>query len=894
VAANPQLEPSLTTNPNTLRMRLLEGITFHPMLIQLMFSLATIRLTHSFEIWGWLACMLLTFAFGTYLLVQKMSRTTHSHPLWLCIFWMMCIASLFAWIHHHSNLRIHKQLAQWHALHSKEHTQDTAQATWKPVVLRGFIEQTIRLRQRNSYDADEAQAWQSQTILRTESLQLSPSHWIPVQLNVHLVVDGHLTGFYPGDEIQLYGAWRRPLEPSNPGQFDVRNRYAELGLAAQVQVDSTSLIRKRKDGTAWRIDRWLARWTENSLHAMNHYVPLNQAPLTAALVLGQREQADWDLQVEMLATGTIHMMSISGMHIEMVAGALLLIGWLLHLPRGPVYLGTVCLCILYASLCGANPPVARATIMLTCGLLARYLGWAFSGLNILAFAALILLAQRTSIAFDVGSQLSFLTVAVLILTFPILRKNTVSIERLIESKYSTLERILRGTKEIVRESIRSSFWVCFLSAPLVWTSFHIISPIAILFNLVLWLPMLIALLAGLGLVLLFWIPPIAWFCGLLCGVSLAALELAVAIGYRIPYGHLWAAAPPTWWLIGFYTLALAIAISRGTRKIRARRELIWGLSTWFVFGGALVLSRNSPTLWQYWRGQGTLTVTFLDVGHGSCVLIQSPSGASWLYDAGRLGDPQRSHQAIAQALWQMGIHHLDGIILSHADSDHYNAMPGLIERFSISRFVTTQFTLDHHSETLQALLTSLRKQKIPIEIWDRSTSSAATTDCSWKTLFPTQPDKQIALISLPPKNGKQTKTRWNDNATSLCVAIEYAGRTILLPGDLEEPGTSQLLTFPSVDCDVLMAPHHGSLTTHQSELFRWAKPETVIISGSERSVTPEVLQTYAPDRQRVLHTARDHALQLTVDSNGNMSWFRWTNNRWQPIPIPNPTKNPIR
>lgn len=874
-------------------MRILEGITFYPMLIQLMLTLAAIRLTHTLGLWGCFVAILLTLASFLYLLSSRQDRLNHTRPLWSCLFWMMCIASLYAWSHHRSNLRIHQQLTQWHALHSKEHSQDSAQATWRPVVLRGVIEQTMRLRQQTTYDEQSEKSWQSQTLLRTLSLQTAPGHWIPLQIQVHLVIDGNLKGIFPGDEIQLYGKWRRPLEPCNPGQFDVRSRYAELGLAAQVQVDSTSLIRKRSDGSPWRIDRWLACWTENSLNAMNQYVPLNQAPLTAALVLGQREQADWDLQVEMLATGTIHMMSISGMHIEMVACALLLLGWLLNWPRGPVYLGTVCVCILYAALCGANPPVARATIMLICGLLARYLGWAFSGLNILAFAALLLLAQRTSIAFDVGSQLSFLTVAVLILTFPILRRNPISIERLIESKHSTLERVLRGTKELVKESIRSSFWVCFLSAPLVWTSFHIISPIAVLFNLVLWLPMLIALLAGLGLVLLFWIPPIAWLCGLLCGVSLSALELAVAIGYRIPYGHLWAAAPPTWWLIGFYALALLIAVARGTRKIHARRELIWGLSIWFAFGGALVLSRNSLSLWHYWRGQGTLTVTFLDVGHGSCVLIQSPSGKSWLYDAGRLGDPQRSHQAIANALWELGINHLDGMFLSHADSDHYNAMPGLLERFSTARFVTTQATLEHSSESLQSLLTSLRKRNIPIEVWDRSTSFSATSDCTWKTLFPPRTSTQRDGEAPPAKTAKRSKVRWNDNATSLCVAIEFAGRTIILPGDLEDPGTSQLLAYPSVNCDVLMAPHHGSLTTHQSALFRWATPETVVISGSERSVTPEVFHTYAPDRQKVLHTARDHALQLVVDSSGTSTWHRWTNNRWQPISMSSPAVNPI-
>ena len=861
-----------------LWIRLIEGITYYPMLVQLTLTLIAIRVTESIGAVLWITLVTLTcLSLGYFLLLHRKEMGNRVF-VWQCLLSMTCIACLYSWVHDSANHRIRSQLAQWHSMHAADRAANTAQATWKPVVLKGTIEQAVRYRKQEGYGSDQADSWQSQSLVHVHSVQRAANSWQPLSIKATLTIDDQIRGFFPGDEVQLYGSWRRPLEPTNPGQFDVRNRYAELGLAAQIKVDSASLIRKTSEGSPWRIDRGLAQWTEYSLDAMNRYVVFDQAPLTAALVLGQRDQADWDLQVEMLSTGTIHMMSISGMHIEMVAFALLFTGWLMRLPSWFVYSGTVSLCILYAMLCGANPPVARATIMLSCALLARFLGWSFTGLNILAFAALLLLAQRTSIAFEVGSQLSFLTVAVLILTFPILSRRAAPIERLIESKHTARQRFLRSAKHFVRESIRSSFWVSFLSAPLVWESFHILSPIGILLNLVLWLPMLIALLSGLGLVLLFWFPPLAWLCGLLCGTSLLILDSFVSIGHKVPYGHFWAPAPPTWWMIGFYAIALVITLWRGTHRPRARRELIWGLGTWFLFGCLLIQFQQALRPYKHAFGQASLAITFIDVGHGTSVLIEPPTGEIWLYDAGRMGDSKRSHQAIAQALWTMGIGHIDGLILSHADADHYNAMPGLIERFSIKRFISTNSVLNHSSPTLRDLLNTLNARGIPIETWSENTPDQDKFGCKWTVHHPGDafPEKSAA--------GRLQNSRGvRDNATSLCISIQYAGRCILLPGDLEEPGTSALISAPPLDLDVLMAPHHGSLTANPKPLIAWATPETIIISGSARSVATKVFETYSPEDQQVLHTARDHALRLTVDPKGTMHWYHWSQNHWQRI-----------
>lgn len=863
---------------NLLWIRLIEGITYYPMLAQLTLTLISIRVTESIGAGLWITSVLLACLSLGYFLFLHRKELGNRVFAWQCLFSMMCIACLYSLVHDQANHRIRNQLAQWHSMHAADRAANSAQATWKPVVLKGTLEQAIRYRKQEGYGSDRAGSWQSQSLVHVHSVQRAANSWQPLSLKATLTIDDEIRGFFPGDEIQVYGAWRRPLEPTNPGQFDVRNRYAELGLAAQIKVDSASLIRKTSEGDPWRIDRGLAQWTEYSLDAMNRYVVFDQAPLTAALVLGQRDQADWDLQVEMLSTGTIHMMSISGMHIEMVAFALLFAGWLIRLPSWFVYGGTVSLCILYAMLCGANPPVARATIMLSCALFARFLGWSFTGLNILAFAALLLLAQRTSIAFEVGSQLSFLTVAVLILTFPILSRRAAPIERLIESKFTARQRFLRSAKHFVHESIRSSFWVSFLSAPLVWESFHIISPIGILLNLVLWLPMLVALLSGLGLVLLFWFPPLAWLCGLLCGTSLLILDSFVSIGHRVPYGHFWAPAPPIWWMIVFYSIALAITLWRGTHRPRARRELIWSLGAWFLFGCFLIQFQQTLRRYKHNFGQASLSITFIDVGHGTSVLIEPPTGEIWLYDAGRMGDSNRSHQAIAQSLWTMGIGHIDGLILSHADADHYNAMLGLIERFSIKKFVSTESVLNHSSPTLRSLIDDIKYRDIPIETWSKSTPVQDRFGCRWMVHHPGNAHPERSTTGRLPSSRSV-----RDNATSLCISIQYANRCILLPGDLEEPGTTELISAPPIDLDVMMAPHHGSLTANPKPLIAWATPETIIISGSARSVSPKVIESYSPDEQQVLHTARDHALRLTIDPKGTMTWHHWSQNRWQRI-----------
>ena len=142
---------------------------------------------------------------------------------------------------------------------------------------------------------------------------------------------------------------------------------------------------------------------------------------------------------------------------------------------------------------------------------------------------------------------------------------------------------------------------------------------------------------------------------------------------------------------------------------------------------------------------------------------------------------------------------------------------------------------------------------------------------TWKTGSNHNGSEWNILALHPPEQG----VAGTDNANSLCVLIEFAGRRILLPGDLEPPGMQMLVSQPITKVDVLMAPHHGSLNSKSDSLLRWCDPETVVISGSTRAVSPRVLDSFAAENREVFVTARDHAIRIEVSSDGTIEKKHW-------------------
>jgi competence protein ComEC len=245
------------------------------------------------------------------------------------------------------------------------------------------------------------------------------------------------------------------------------------------------------------------------------------------------------------------------------------------------------------------------------------------------------------------------------------------------------------------------------------------------------------------------------------------------------------------------------------------------------------------------------------------VILEAPTGETLLYDDGSLASPNYATQTVAACLWHRGVVRLDGIILSHADVDHFNAVPGLVDRFGIRQAFVSPVMFDDYGTPAENqaplyLRKSLDESQIPIrEIWagDRLHLGA----------------KVDIQVLHPPRQG----SIGSDNANSLTLAIQIAGRRLLLTGDLETPGLEDVLAEMPYDCDVLLAPHHGSRRSDPPGFAAWSTPEYVVISGAGGEDVQDVVETYKRFGANVLRTDTQGAIDIYIGHDGSVAHSTW-------------------
>jgi competence protein ComEC len=689
--------------------------------------------------------------------------------------------------------------------------------------------------------------------------------WKRVDSLTTLTTEGRISDLLPGDYVECFGKFRAIYPPTNPGAFDFAEHSQREGRYIFLSVGSRSQIQKLS--TSWgnplaRLRAMAVGFCDRVLH---RFVQQPHASLAAALVFGQRQQVDWEQQQSLMATGTLHMLAISGMHVEIVAGGILLLCWGLGLSSRMRLVCVALVCLLYAGLADGKPPVLRATILVIMTEATLYFGYRAKLLNLLALAGLILYLLNTSNVHNVGVHLSFLAVASIGI-FVIdpsgvdMKNPFASLKR---ESWGYLARVAQLLSQYVQGMVRLSFWVWLMTCPLVWWHFHVVAPVAILLNVLIAVPLGVSLLSGLLTAVTGAFSPLAALFGTLCSTSLSLIVFLIDLGEALPWGHYWLPAPPVWCIVMFYALAL---IWLAVFQERYRGYLGGVLTTLIVILVVLFSTDSMARSKSASPGpedRKVLAITFLDVGHGTSVVIEFPNDKLWLYDAGHLGVAERSHQQIASALWWSGRKQVDQLLLSHADADHYNAALGLLKRFDFERVVTTPQFVETTDTPARRVLEFVDEQSIEIATWD-SSSEGNEGGASWRVLHP----------SLGVDYS-------SDNASSLCLQLEYGGKRVLLPGDLEGTGLLSLLQLPDRPCHVLMAPHHGSLTRDPTSILEWCRPDLVVISGNHRAMRQEVLQRYAPRSGALAVTFRDGAIRWEVDAEGKTATFRWEQDDWK-------------
>ena len=250
-----------------------------------------------------------------------------------------------------------------------------------------------------------------------------------------------------------------------------------------------------------------------------------------------------------------------------------------------------------------------------------------------------------------------------------------------------------------------------------------------------------------------------------------------------------------------------------------------------------------------------MEVTFIDVGHGTSVLVELPDGKNMLYDCGSTSSARFAVNTVSGVLWHKGINRIDAIVLSHADIDHYSGVAGINERFHVEKVFLSPMMLNSKSPSVGQLLERLESDGVEIA----TVTAGDSIELS---------DHVRTRVLAPEKDG----VHGNDNSASLVLSVECYGRTVLLPGDLEKEGMERLLQQAPIACDLLMAAHHGSPNSDPVRFLKWANPKWVAISCGDKKFSPAAKELFQRSDCMVKRTDSGGAISFVVEHDGQIEF----------------------
>ncbi|MEM9701842.1 MAG: ComEC/Rec2 family competence protein, partial [Planctomycetota bacterium] len=655
---------------------------------------------------------------------------------------------------------------------------------------------------------------------------------------IRLYVRGSLGDYGGGDQVRALG-WLGPVGgPRNPGEWDRRTMLRARGIRCQMSTDADAVERLR-DG--WSLSVPSERLRRRCGRRLDELMPARAAAVAKALLLGDRTDLTRDDRRQFVASGTMHLLAISGLHVGLLAAFAAALCRLMGL--GPKSSAVVCVLAVvgFALLAEFRPPVLRAVLFVLIAATAWATRRTLDLFNTLCVAAAIVLLATPASLFEPGPQLSFLAVAGLEWG-----------RRLVPSRPAFWPRGPGGFGQKLWDGYRLTLGIAVWTGPLVAANFGLVTPAGYLLNLLL-LPFF-GLLLAVGFVtlgLLIAAPAFAGLTGVIFGLGLTGLLWIVDRGAALPFGHLPVPPPPTWWLAVLYAglLGSLLLPIRRLRSTAGRARVTAAMGAW-----ALVLFA-APTD----QPVGALRITTLDVGHGSAVLVELPNGRTLLYDCGSLSGGERAADTVAAALRARGKTRLDEVIVSHADIDHFNGLPDLLSAARVGGAsvggvsVGPNFEASGQADAISALDEAARQTPV-------ARLSAGQTRTAG----------EAAMTILHPRRRLDASS--SDNDRSVVLLIEFAGRRALLLGDLEgvpqHQLTRQYLERYGPGVDLLLAPHHGGRRANPPSLALALQPKVVAVSGAQHA-DPDFLAGSYPDAQLLL-TAEVGAVTVTIWPDGRM------------------------
>lgn len=644
----------------------------------------------------------------------------------------------------------------------------------------------------------------------------------------------------PGQRWRMTVRLKQVHATANPGLFDAELRALEDGISARGYVRSGEPLESPSFwGLAWQSPmtavhalRWRLREAMVLLMAA---ADAGSRAVVVALVVGDQSAISplsWDT---FNRTGIGHLISISGLHITMLAGIahaavarLWRSAWLYRVCRLPLAawvpapiaarLAAVLTAIAYSALAGWGIPAQRTCWMLTAALVASLSNRGAQPLNVVSVALIVVLVLDPWAVLAAGFWLSFAAVAAIVWF----------------AAGSQSKSPARGVRATVTEAGRAQLAVSLALVPLgavFFSSVSLISPLAntLAIPLVSFVVTPLALLGG-AFALVF--PKLA---GLMLYIACWTFEqLMVVVNLLDRFEHaVWIVPLPGPMRLALATVGVTVFLS----------QLLPG--RWLALVTLLPILTARPAAP---RLPDEFWLTAIDVGQGMSVLIETREGRL-LFDAGpQYGqDSDAGQRILAPYFRARGIDRLERLVLSHRDADHAGGAPGLWRSVHINR-------LDTSIQGPESLLEAARQRGIE--------SHACLRGDSWQWAG-------VSFEWLHPGSTRSLSKRSPTNANSCVLRVSSAAGSVLLTGDIEVAQERELLDqLPAerLRAATLIAPHHGSRSSSSAAFIEAVSPQHVIFQlgyrNRYRHPHPAVWQRYLESGAQLLRSDWHGAVQL--------------------------------
>lgn len=714
--------------------------------------------------------------------------------------------------------------AAWQTFHHQNEKPTSAQLlntyTWQKVTFKGTVQQMDPSSSGNMMlDVAINQTVFNDTLKWNEVYKIRA--YGPKQATANI---------QPGDRI-TFKATIYPLEKiSNPGKFKYKQYLASQEIYMHAGVDTMLSVEK---GSRWLSWNWLQ---QDVRQLIEQNFNDDTRALAKSLLIGYKNELSRETKTAFSRVGLAHIMAVSGMNVVYILAPFWLLIPFLWTMRFGKQIGLalmIFILVLFAGLTGFSASVMRACItggFITYG---RIFNKARNSKNLTAVAAIIILLINPADLFNVGFQLSFAAVYIILLILP-------EVQRLIPDAIQHRWVGIPIMAAIVTLVVQLGLY------PILSYYFHEFSLIAPLANAVV-VPFL-GLVVPYALLLLpiaFVFPTVSYFLNAPCRWFFEFLQWFTATLSQWSWS--WMQTPET----GMMLFLIWIAVFMFVASIRIPK-MRW---KWLIILLILLTVQQSVVIYNRLKPP-RLKVTMLDVGQGDAAVITTPNGGHFLVDTGRWSPDYNSGAGvILPYLKHAGIKNLEGVFLSHPHADHIGGMAALIGNIPIQTIYNAGVSYD--SDIYHHYLDEADRHHIPV-----------------KTLQAGDMLHLGAGVQLFVYGPVQTKYSTEVNNHSLVFELIYGQTQFLFMGDAEKNQEARLVQNYEalLDADFLKVGHHGSKTSSSNALLKIVTPRISAISVAKdnRYGLPDAkaIRRLQKTNTHLYFTALNGALQFVSNGKG--------------------------